>query len=279
LIFLAIPWIRHSNVQWKVTVLRDELTQLQGDQRRLQSRLRTQTDALQKTKVDSGRLQTKNDELLSQLRVHGDNYFDFDSEQYAEAEKLENAYFRRVEELEIEVQRSADRILASRGYGTPFRRAEAIRVEILLKHSVSSYGNKLVMELGPINSLSHAIELFLMLVEHKHFYDHITLMHRSAGSSVISTVPMDSETLQIVSSNILQNGHPVLGQSENPISIKATREDAFMIDQIAMLEHTEDFPIQKYSGKFIVVSTTWSISILCRFSFLYPYSILMFVSF
>jgi hypothetical protein len=253
LLVLAAPWLRHSHLQWNINKLRDELNHLQNDQMRLQARMRTQKDALQKIKKDSDRQQETNDRLLAQLRAHGDSYEDFDSEQYARTELMENAYFQRIEELEAEIQRSADRLLAARGYGTPFHRAEAIRVEILLKQPVSKYGNRLVMELGPLNSLSHAIELFLMLVEHKHFYDNLTLMHRSAGSSVISTVPMDSETLQIVSSDFVHNDHAVLGSSEAHASSDEilTKEDHFMMDQLAMLEHTEDFPIQKYSVLFV----------------------------
>jgi hypothetical protein len=252
LLVLAVPWMRHSHLQWKINTLRDELTQMQNDQMRLQSRMRTQKDALQKIKRDSDRQQEINDKLLAQLREHGDNYLDFDSDQYAQAEQLEDAYFQRIKELEAEIQRSADRLLVARGYGMPFRRAEAIRVEILLRHSVSTYGNRLVMELGPLNSLNHAIELFLMLVEHKHFYDNLTLMHRSAGRSVISTVPMDSETLQIVSSDFVQKDHPVVGSLEAQTLSDdfLTKEDHFMMDQIAMLEHTEDFPIRKYSVLF-----------------------------
>jgi hypothetical protein len=190
--------------------------------------------------------------MLQQLREHGDHYYDFDAVHYKEQSEKEDAYLKRIDMLEKEIQRMADRQLAARGYDTPFRRSDVIRVEIILKENVSVYGNRLVMELGPMNFLSHAIELFLMLVEHKHYYNNLMLMHRSMGGSVIGTVPMDSETLQLVSSNVMKDGNPVIGSSDNKNTpIVASRENLFMMDQLALLEHTEDFPIQKYSVLFV----------------------------
>ena len=251
LLCLFAPWMRHSRVQWEVQKLKDQLSELQNDQQRLQSRLRTQNDAYAKITSDITKYQNTNNDLLQQLREHGDHYHDFDAEHYKEQSEKEDAYLKRIDILEKEIQRMADRQLVARGYGTAFRRSDAIRVEIILKQDVSIHGNKLVMELGPMNFLSHAIELFLMLVEQKHYFDNLMLMHRSMGSSVIGTVPMDSETLQLVSSNVMKDGHPVIGSSEDKNSpIVASRENTFMMDQLAMLEHTEDFPVQKYSVLF-----------------------------
>lgn len=251
LLCLFAPWMRHSRVQWEVEKLKGELIELQNDQQRLQSRLRTQNDAYAKITSDITKYQITNNDLLQQLREHGDHYHDFDAEHYKEQSEKEDAYIKRIDILEKEIQRMADRQLVARGYGTAFRRSDAILVEIILKQDVSIHGNKLVMELGPMNFLSHAIELFLMLVEHKHYYDNLMLMHRSMGSSIIGTVPMDSDTLQLVSSNVLKDGHPVIGSTDDKNSpIVASRENAFMMDQLAMLEHTEDFPIQKYSVLF-----------------------------
>ena len=251
LLCLFAPWMRHSRVQWDVQKLKDELIELHNDQQRLQSRLRTQKDAYTKMTNDIEKYQNRNNELLQQLREHGVHFYDFDAEHYEQQSEKEDAYLKRIDILEKEIKRMADRQLVSRGYGTAFRRSDAIRVEIILKQDVSVYGNKLVMELGPMNFLSHAIELFLMLVEHKHYYDNLMLMHRSMGSSVISTVPMDSETLQMVSSNVMKDGHPVIGSLDDKNTpIEASRENTFMMDQLAMLEHTEDFPIQKYSVLF-----------------------------
>lgn len=200
-------------------------------------------------KADTDQQKKKNDVLLGELKKHGDSFEAFDSEHYAEAEAVENAYFKRVEELETEIQRSSERKLATKGYGI-FGSTKAIRVEITLTADVSTFGNKLVMELGSVSSLAHAIELFLMLVEKKHFYDHLTLMHRSAGSSVINTIPMDSETLQIVSNNFVRGGSPVIGSVTNSEPIDVKKQDEIMLLQLAMLEQSVDYPIQKYSGEF-----------------------------
>lgn len=251
LLCLVTPWMRHSRVQWDVQKLKDELVELQNDQQRLQTRLRTQNDAYTKITSDITKYQSRNNELLQQLREHGDHYYDFDTEHYKEQSEKEDAYLKRIDILEKEVKRMADRQLVARGYGTAFRRSDTIQVEIILKQDVSVYGNKLVMELGPMSFLSHAIELFLMLVEHKHYYDNLMLMHRSIGSSIISTIPMDSETLQLVSSNVMKDGHPVIGSVDDKNTpFEGSRENTFMMDQLAMLEHTEDFPIQKYSVLF-----------------------------
>jgi hypothetical protein len=251
LLCLFAPWMRHSRIQWDVQKLKDELIALQNDQQRLQSRLSTQKDAYAKITNDITKYQNRNNEMLQQLREHGDHYYDFDAVHYKEQSEKEDAYLKRIDMLEKEIQRMADRQLAARGYDTPFRRSDVIRVEIILKENVSVYGNRLVMELGPMNFLSHAIELFLMLVEHKHYYDNLMLMHRSMGGSVIGTVPMDSETLQLVSSNVMKDGRAVIGSSDDKNTpIEASRENLFMMDQLALLEHTEDFPIQKYSVLF-----------------------------
>jgi hypothetical protein len=252
LVCLFAPWMRHSRVQWQVQQLKDELIELQNDQIRLQSRLRTQNDAYTTITNDITKYQNKNQDLLQQLRDHGDHYHDFDAQHYTEHIQLEDAYMKRIESLEKEVQRTSDRQLVARGYGTAFRRSDAIRVEIILNHDVSTFGNKLIMELGPMNFLSHAIELFLMLVEHKHYYDHLMLMHRTVGSSIISTVPMDSDTLQIVSNNIIRDSHTVISSSNNDkqTPIVSSRENTFMMNQLALLEHTEDYPVQKYSVLF-----------------------------
>jgi hypothetical protein len=247
---LAAPWIRHSTMLWKVQTLQQELSMLQKDQRRLQSRLGMQTDTLKRVKLDVDTHQTKNGVLLGELKQHGDTFEDFDSKQYAEAEAVENEYFKRVETLESEIRRGAERKLVQNGYGAlgSSDQQNAIRVEITLNQDVSTFGNKLIMELGPIRYLGHAIELFLMLVEQKHFYDHLTLMHRSAGSSVINTVPMDSETMQIVSSNFVRGGHPVIGTPDASQPVDLKREDEFMLQQLTLLEQAENYPVQKYSG-------------------------------
>jgi hypothetical protein len=246
---LAAPWIRHSTMLWKVRTLKQELSLLQKDQRRLQSRLGMQTDTLKRVKVDVEEHQTKNNALLGELKQHGDNFEDFDSAHYAEAEAIENKYFERVERLESEIQRNSQRQLARQGHYNTLSNPEVIRVEIMLQQEVSTFGNKLVMELGPTNLLGHAIELFLMLVEQKHFYDHLVLMHRSAGSSVINTVPMDSETMQIVSNNFVRGGHPVIGTPEASKPVDLKMADEFMLQQLALLERTDAYPVQKYSGK------------------------------
>lgn len=248
-LLLTVPCIRYNSIYWKFSTLQGELTLLHKDQRRLQSRLRAQTDTLTRVKADTDQQKKKNDVLLGELKKHGDSFEAFDSEHYAEAEAVENAYFKRVEELETEIQRSSERKLATKGYGI-FGSTKAIRVEITLTADVSTFGNKLVMELGSVSSLAHAIELFLMLVEKKHFYDHLTLMHRSAGSSVINTIPMDSETLQIVSNNFVRGGSPVIGSVTNSEPIDVKKQDEIMLLQLAMLEQSVDYPIQKYSGEF-----------------------------
>ena len=251
LLFLVAPWMRHSRVQWEVNKLKDELIELQNDQLRLQARLRSQKDAYSKITNDIAKYQNRNSELFQQLRSHGDHYFDFDAEHYKEQTEKEDEYLKRIDILEKEVQRMADRQLAGRGYGTPFRRSNGIRVEIILQQDVSIYGNKLVMELGPLSFLSHAIELFLKLVEHEHYYDNLMLMHQSMGSSVIGTVPLESETLQFVPGNVMKNGHPLLELTEGNNSPKLTsRGNTFMTGQLAMLEYDEDYPIQKYSVLF-----------------------------
>jgi hypothetical protein len=245
---LAAPWIRHSTMLWKVRTLKQELSLLQKDQRRLQSRLGMQTDTLKRVKIEVEEHQQKNNVLLGELKQHGDNFEDFDSTHYAEAEAIEIKYFQRVERLESEIQRNSQRRLSRQGFNTLLN-PEVIRVEIMLQQEVSTFGNKLVIELGPTNLLGHAIELFLMLVEQKHFYDHLTLMHRSAGSSVINTVPMDSETMQIVSNNFVRGGHPIIGtlEASQPVDLKMA--DEFMLQQLALLERTDAYPVQKYSGK------------------------------
>jgi hypothetical protein len=223
-----------------------DLDVLRKDQRTMQRRLARQTDTLKAVSADVDRHRAENDAVLGELKKHGDNFEDFDSSSYEEAEATENAYLKRVVQVETEIQRASERKLVSMGYsvlgGSP-----PIRVEIKLNRSVSSGrdgGDTLIMQLGPTSLIPHSIELFLMLVQEKRFFDGLTLMFRNVGHPMIYTVPMQLSKMQEVSAT-----HSVLGSiKEAKESAELRREDDLLLNRLALIEQTEDFPVEKYSG-------------------------------
>ena len=239
LVLFVAPWMRYIQLHWTTRTMQSNLEQLQTQQRRLQKELKGQTETLKKITADTARHKEENDVLLGNLKAFGDDFDDFDSAAYEAAEETEDAYLKRISELEKEIQRSSARQLVAHGYSL-MGTAPPIRAVITLNKNVGGIGNQIVLEMAPSHTYAHAIAFFFTLVQKKRFFDGLTLM-RTSGSSLVYTVPIHFETKEM-SAETMQH----FEMSSNGVTL----------DKLTVLEYPqaeEDYPIEKYSGKCVLI--------------------------
>lgn len=264
-LLLVAPWMRHVQVQWKVRTLQTDLEQLQHQQRQLQKEVRNQITTLQTIKTDAADYKQRNDELLGNLKARGDEYDDFDAAAYREAEEMEERYFKRVDELEREIQRAGARQLVHAGHGVlgssaPVRAVVTLAAPPATTTTTTEVDGgddsvrsrqQLVLELAPAHTYSHAVAYFWDMVQRRRVYDRWTLM-RSAGNgggSVLYTVPMDYETKRMTDFDGTM-GHFEMSREDGSVR----NDGAAVLDKLAVLEHPQvesDYPIEKYSGESV----------------------------
>lgn len=253
LVLLVAPWIRHIQTHYQVRSLQNELEMLQTKQSLLQKDIQNQITTLKKIKAETTEYKTQNDNLLGQLKVHGDEYEDFDSSAYVEAEEMENNYLLRVDELEREIQRAAGRKLVHRGHGVlgssaPMRAVVTLARDVRPEDATAALSRTLVLEMAPTHTYPHAIAYFMDMVHQRRLFDGWTFM-RTATGSVLYTVPWDYQTRQfreganmdrLEISKISTNGAP----------------GSTLLDRMAVKELPQlpgDYPIEKYSGTSVGV--------------------------
>jgi hypothetical protein len=220
-LLIITPWFQHSSLQWRLSSLGSEVTDMQMGRKKLISDLKRATESLRKTKDEIRKMETDNAGLVADLSAHGDNA-DVESNVYAESEELEEKFIKRIDELESAVQkRSARSVLSKYGIG-PFY------IKVTLKDDAGSgKGNAFVVETAPLNLMPHAIDHFLQMVEHK-LWDGLTMVHRYIGSDVIHSSPLVTDT----------------GQVDEKRFQKAN------LTHMSFTEHSTDYPMEKYSVVF-----------------------------
>lgn len=221
LLLIIAPWMHHSSLQWRLSSLGSEVTDMQMGRKKLISDLKRATESLRKTKDEIRTMEAENAGLVGDLRAHGDNA-DVESNVYAESEELEEKFIKRINELSSAVQkRSARTVLSKYGIG-PFY------IKVTLKDDVGSgKGNAFVVETAPLNLMPHAIDHFLQMVEQK-LWDGLTMVHRYNGSDVIHSSPLVTET----------------GQADEKRFQKAK------LTQMSFAEHSPQYSMEKYSVVF-----------------------------
>lgn len=218
---IVAPWIHHSSLQWRLSSLGSEVTDLQMGRKKLISDLKRATDSLRKTKEEIKTTETENSGLVADLSAHGDNA-DVESNVYVESEELEEKFIKRIEQLERAIQKRSARSVLNK-YGTgPFY----IKVT-LTDDAGSGKGNAFVIETAPLNLMPHAIDHFLQMVEHK-LWDGLNMVHRYIGSNVIHSSPQVTET----------------GKSDEKRFQKAK------LTQMSFSEHSGLYPMETYSVAF-----------------------------
>jgi hypothetical protein len=251
LVLLAYPWVDSIKLFWRVRSLEKEITILQEIQLQVQDDIQKQMANFKKWKRDSEAQKMQNDNLLEQLKEKGESFDDFDSNFYVEVEGIEEKYFRRLDDLTTEVQMTSQRSLTQRGYD--ITESDPIRVVMTLEKEIGNAGKQIVMELGPMDQIPHAIDLFTLLIERKQYYDGLSLMFRSSENNVIQTVPMSQDSLY--DKGISPGRTTVISTkpSRNPETLQ--KQDQILLQQLSMLKtDKQGMPIEKYSGKFRRVS-------------------------
>ena len=250
LFLLVAPWIRHMQTYCLIRSLQSELEALQTKQSLLQKEIKNQITTLKKIKAETSEYKTHNDNLLGQLKMHGDEFEDFDSSSYILAEELENNYLQRVDELEHEIQRASGRKLVYHGHGllgssAPMRAIITLASDVLPPEMTAADGKAvprtLVLEMAPTHTYSHAIAYFMDMVHSRRLFDGLTFM-RTATGSVLYTVPWEYQTRQFRK-----------GGSMDHFEISKTNFEAgsTLLDRMAVKEHPQeptDYPVGKYSG-------------------------------
>jgi hypothetical protein len=220
-LLIVAPWIHHSSLQWRLSSLGSEVTDMQTGRKKLLSDLKRATESLRKAKGEISKMETENSGLVGDLSAHGD-FADVESNVYAESEELEEKFIERIEQLESAVQkRSARSVLAKYGIG-PFY----IKVT-LTDDAGSGKGNAFVVETAPLQLMPHAIDHFLQMVEHK-LWNGLTMVHRYTGSDVIHSSPLVADT----------------GQVDEKRFKKAN------LTHMSFSEHSTEYPMEKYSVVF-----------------------------
>ena len=256
LFLLLAPWMRHFQAYWKVRSLQDELENLQNKQIFLKKEIKNQVTVLKKIKSESTEFKSQNDILLGHVKTRGDDFDDFDSSAYQKAEELENDYLQRVDELEREIQRSAARKLVYHGHGVigssaPMRAVVSLAIDVAKplvggdeQESPLKQQRTLVLEMAPTHTYSHAIAYFMDLVHKRRTFDGWTFM-RTGGGSVLYTVPMDFRTNKFLDFSTMEH-----------FEMSKRTDGEALLDRLAVLEHPQvpsDYPIEKYSGRFVLV--------------------------
>jgi cyclophilin family peptidyl-prolyl cis-trans isomerase len=178
------------------------------------------TMELDKLKKEHSEVETNNNELLKVLTRAGDSV-DVDSAAYKKAEETEEKYFTRIDEIEQAIQAKSKNTVVKK-YGL-----SPVQVNVTLQADAVTGGDQrwFLVEMAPINVMPHSVDFFLGLVEKK-FYNGMTLLKQTTGSPTLHTAEIDTNTMQFVD----------------------RRRD--QLSRLAFPEHSDDYPVQKYSVAF-----------------------------
>lgn len=221
-LLVLAPWLYQSTVQWRLSGLTSDVTDLQQGRRKLLSDLRRASESLRKMKEESKSIEAENAGFVADLSAHGDN-IDVESNVYSESEVLEESYVQRITQLEAAIQKkSARTVLTKYGQG-PFY----IKVELKNDGGAEDTANAFVIETYNLKSMPHAIDHFLQTVEQQ-LWDGLTMIYRNVNSHAIHTSTLVSET----------------GELDEERFVTAN------LTSLAFAEHSPDFPMEMYSVAF-----------------------------
>jgi hypothetical protein len=103
-VFILIPWAPyHLNYLPHLNYVRNDIAQMQTDQKRLLLDLQKTTKKVQKLNVESSTLEEENNALLFDLRDHGDNV-DTETNKYREGEEMEEKLLKTIDSLQAAIQ-------------------------------------------------------------------------------------------------------------------------------------------------------------------------------
>lgn len=225
LIFLGIaliiaPWMSYLSTYNRITSLTQSIEDLQQRRKTLTKDLRKARSSVKKLKEDTTKMEANNKDMLTQLRAAGDEV-DPENNAYVEAEKLEEGYVARIDQLEQTIQkRSAHRLLQNYGEG-PYR------VKFTLTDTFDVYGDSFFIETTRRDVMPHAIEHFLEMVNRR-LWDGQSIHHRGEGSNLLHIMTL--------------NGHT---QEWSDASFRAAN-----LTTLAFAEYSDLYPVQKYSVAF-----------------------------
>ena len=102
--FILIPWAPyHLSYLPHLTYVRNDINQMQADQKRLLVDLQKTTKKVQKLNLESSKLEEENNALLFDLRDHGDNV-DTETNKYREGEEMEEKLLKTIDTLQAAIQ-------------------------------------------------------------------------------------------------------------------------------------------------------------------------------
>jgi len=239
LVLTLLAWIVfHSSVNHKMSSVVVEILAMQDRQDDYAADIRKLQGKLSKLKEEASPLENSNNEMLKWLQAFGDDV-DTETSVYKEAEKVENTFLSRIDEIEAGIQKRSRRDVVLRyGEGPTYR----INVTLTEETGPRS-GRWFVVETAPISLMPHAVDVFTrMAVEYK-LYDGLTLLLSSQSSSgktatgtstgLVQTVDISADTHEFVSDNHYRGKMP-----------------EHFIPRLAFAEHSEEYPVEKYSVVF-----------------------------
>lgn len=173
---VCLSWMGPTRRFLDARRLRRTLEALTLTKNKLQGKVNHKKKTLDQIHRDLDKLQTLHDTLLDQLTDAGH------AQLFAQTDyHLEDAYLDRVQELQVEVERSAERQLNYRGLAD-IRNRKPLRVAIELEND-----QILTIELHPITLFPHAVNLFLELLGTDYYQNHSVLVR----SAQVQVVPHD----------------------------------------------------------------------------------------
>lgn len=106
--FILIPWAPyHLNYLPHLNYVRNDIAQMQTDQKRLLLDLQKTTKKVQKLNVESSTLEEENNALLFDLRDHGDS-IDTETNKYREGEEMEEKLLKTIDSLQAAIQTKSE---------------------------------------------------------------------------------------------------------------------------------------------------------------------------
>ena len=105
ILFVIIPWAPyHLKYLPHLNYLRDDIKQMQADQKRWLSDLEKTTKKVQSINLEASKLEVENNALIFDLREHGDN-IDTNTNIYREGEELEELFLKRIDNMQDYIQK------------------------------------------------------------------------------------------------------------------------------------------------------------------------------
>lgn len=220
----VLPWLSHLKLTYTGTKFQRDIDRAANEYQSLQQKFAARKQTLQSLMRDTDKLSESNDQLLHELKTVGNDFEDFESEAYHEAEEIENDLLQRIDNVEKEISRASERNLKERNY--LFQR-NTVEIKIFGMGNIDKH---LVMELAPTTMVPHVVDTFVSLVE-ADFYN---------GWSLIQRGLLGENTLQAVKRDVAQpQGLTVISTSNSD-----------MHNQLAILQHS---PYELANEKYAVV--------------------------